>query len=72
MHGRDAVLPSDLLLGRSLDLNEPDTSVEKSDYKINLLSTLKHAYESLSLKRRIESHKLSCWRPSDGFLADSA
>jgi len=54
MHGRDAVLPSDLLLGRSLDLNEPDTSVEKSDYKINLLATLKHSYESLSLKRRIE------------------
>jgi len=53
LYGRDAILPSDLLFEphRQDDVVESDTSLTKLNYKIDLLSKLRYAYEKLERKR---------------------
>lgn len=53
LYGRDAVLPSDLLFG--LPVSSPDENIndseEKLNYKLNLVSKLRKAYEKAAIKR---------------------
>lgn len=53
IYGRDAVLPSDLLFGLPVSSSEEaiNESEEKLNYKLNLVSRLRSAYEKAAIKR---------------------
>jgi len=56
LYGRDAILPSDLLFGLPVGSSDDsvDESEEKLNYKLNLVSKLRAAYEKISNKREKE------------------
>ena len=58
LHGRDAIMPQDLMVANSVRNQRMTGSVDQLEYKVNLVRTLRQAYDKLNKRKDEAARKM--------------